>query len=163
MKGKTDWSIFNNCERNKLNSFLMTFPLSHTKNTRVLRLGEKGVFVFFSKFLSPNPNPNPNRKIVQKSRFELKSKKFIKSKPKIDVSLSNNNIFKSFFVNRLPILCYMFNSPLVVLLYLVIELLTRSILEQLNRTVTLSKLNIVTSFVIGVYKTMYRNVSIISD
>ena len=76
--------------------------------------------------------------IVGTQGFSYKGKP--KPKPsKIVVSLSNNNIFKSFFVNRLQILCYMFNSPLVVLLNLIIELSTRSTIEILNRTMILSK------------------------
>ncbi len=115
----------------------------------------------------PNPNQNQNqnqkRKIVPKSRIEPKSKKFVKSKSKIGVSLPDNNIFNSFFTNHSHMLCYMFTPPLVFILHTIIELLTHSIFELQDQKINLSKLKIFTSFGIPVYKTMYCSLSIISD
>ncbi len=112
---------------------------------------------------SPNPNPNPNRKVIPNSRFEPKSKKPNKPKSKIDVPLSNYNIFKSFFVNRLPMLCCMFISPLIVLLYLIIELLTRSTIGILHQTINLSKSNRFNSFCFITFPSLYCRVCIIFD
>ena len=60
-------------------------------------------------------------------------------------------------------LCYTLKSLLVVFVYLIIELLTRSTVEILNKTINLSKLNIFNSFRSALYILQYCSVSTVSD
>ncbi len=112
---------------------------------------------------APNPNPNPNWKVIPNSRFEPKSKKYHKSKSKIDISLPNNNIFSSFYTNHSHMLCYMFTSPLVFIEHTIIELSTRSTIEILNRIMILSKSNIFNSLLSTMLLLLYWPVHSIND
>ncbi len=85
--------------------------------------------------------------------------RYAKPKP----TLPKNNIFISFFVNHFHMLCFMFDSPLVLFIFIIIELLTRSTIELLNQTINLSKLDIFNSFRQVLYVLQYCNVSTVSD
>ncbi len=60
-------------------------------------------------------------------------------------------------------LCCLLILPLVVFVFLIIERLTRSTIKILNRTINLSKLNIVNSIRSVLYILQYCSVSIVSD